>query len=77
MRSVRADALCATHYQQRLRGRPLTPIGERLVNAKAILPPLRLSRRCMDALEAAGPTTYRAAVTVLERWARRAGRGTP
>jgi hypothetical protein len=70
-RPARAHGKCPTHYQQQRRGRPLTVIVERGRDARVALPALRVSPRCMAALEAKGPSPYAAAVAVLERWARR------
>jgi hypothetical protein len=61
--------LCATHYQQQRRGRPLRPVGG--TGPRVRLPGMLVSPGCAAALEHAGPTLYAAAVTVPERWAMR------
>jgi len=66
-RGVRADGLCATHYQQQRRGCALRPIGGN--GPRVRLPGVLVSPACAAALEKTGPTTYAAVRAVLEWWA--------
>ncbi len=73
-REARAEGLCLSHYKQRRRGRPLTPLR---TEPGVKLPGLTVSQRCAAKLEAHGPTAYEAAREVLEGWAKRySGQGT-
>jgi hypothetical protein len=74
-RPARSGGLCGTHYQQRLRGRPLTPVGSYFAKERKVrLPGLWVTPECHDALERVGPTPYEAACDVLEKWSARHGR---
>jgi len=73
-RTVRAQAdgrpLCASHYQQARRGRPLAPLGQGRPSRNR-LPGVLVSDGCHAALIHLGPTLYHATCHVLETWARR------
>jgi hypothetical protein len=65
-REAVAEGLCPTHYKQRQRGRPLTPIRERgnpLVHFATRLP--------QETIDALGPEPATKAREVLNAWARR------
>lgn len=70
-RPSRAGGLCATHYQQRQRGRELRAIEARV--ARIRLSSVRVSERCAARLLEAGRDTGDpasvAASRVLEAWA--------
>jgi len=74
-RTVRAQVegrpLCASHYQHARRGWPHTPLGLGRP-ARARLPGVLVSWAAHGALEARGPSVYRATVDVVEEWAERA-----
>jgi hypothetical protein len=74
-RPARARGLCASHYQQHRRGRPILPLGLHMDRARVPLPGLRVTKECADALERRArrdrASQYDVACEVLERWAKR------